>query len=167
MEHEVHERFLKLLKSFDSAVLVTHSTTRGLHARPMAIAEMESNGDLWFITGRETAKVHEIQQNKEVEIVCQEGERKFVCLKGRAQLVEDRLKVQEIWKEPFRTWFPDGPSDPDICLIHVRGEEAEFWDTSGMKGLRYMFSAATAYAKGERPEIDEGRQHGRVNMKTA
>ena len=167
MDQDVQNRFLQLLESFDSAVLVTHSTANGLHARPMAIAELDENGDLWFITGRETAKVHEIQENKEVEIVCQEGERKFICLKGRAQLIEDRLKVREIWKEPFKVWFPDGPADPDICLIHLRGEQAEFWDTSGSKGLRYMFSAAAAYAKGERPEIKEGEQHGRVNLKVA
>lgn len=49
--------FRDLLCEFETAVLVTH--TEGiLRARPMAIAQIEDNCDLWFITGEATAKVH-------------------------------------------------------------------------------------------------------------
>ena len=39
-------------------------------------------------------------------------------------------------------WFPKGPDDPDLVLLSVEPEIAEFWDVGGIKGLRYLFDAA-------------------------
>lgn len=103
--------------------------------------------------GEGSPKVHEIQNNQQVNVVCQDGERICISLSGRAELVNDRRKLEEAWSESFKVWFPGGKDDPDIRLIFVRGDEAEYWDTHGSKGVRYIFSAVKSYAAGERPEI--------------
>lgn len=160
------EKLKGLLEKFDSAMLITHAQGERIRARPMAIAKVEANCDLWFLTGKESPKVHEIENNQQVNVVCQDGEKIGISISGRAELVSDRRKLDEVWKEAFKVWFPKGKDDPDIRMIFVRGEEAEYWDTHGGKGVRYVFSAVKGYATGERPEIKEGEQHGKVKLTT-
>jgi general stress protein 26 len=131
----------------------------------MAIARVEPSCDLWFFTGRDTAKVHEIESNQQVLIVCQKDHTRYIALNGRASLVSDRARFQELWKETYRTWFPQGMEDPDLLLIQVRADEAEYWDNQALKAVRYAFEAAKAYATGSRPEAQEGEQHGRVTLR--
>lgn len=158
------DKLKALLEKFESAMLITHAQGERIRARPMVIAKLEANGDVWFLTGKESPKVHEIENNQHVAVVCQDGEKICISITGRAEMVNDRRKLDEMWKETFKVWFPGGKDDPDIRLIFVRGEEAEYWDTHGGKGVRYAFSAVKSYATGERPEIKEGEQHGKVKL---
>ena len=60
-----------LLKKFDTAMLVTHGHDTIEHARPMGIAHLEENCDLWFFTDRVSEKTREIQQDAKVLLVFQ------------------------------------------------------------------------------------------------
>ena len=164
MAEEQRKKVHELLEEFDTAMLVTQGEGQLPHARPMAIARVEAGGGVWFFSGRDSAKVHEIQHEQHVLIVCQKGHRLHLTLSGRAQLSQDRNRAKELWKESYKAWFPGGPNDPNLVLIFVRPEAAEYWDAQGVQGVRYLFEAARAYAKGERPRVEEGEQHGKVAL---
>lgn len=154
-----------LLSEFDTAMLVTHGPDHLHRARPMAIARVESDCRLWFFTGRDTAKVHEIQEDQNILVVCQAEHRRYVSLSGTAEFISEHTKARELWKDAYKTWFPQGVDDPNLLLICVRPTEAEYWDSSGFKGVRYAFQAAKAYVTGRPPHVMEGEQHGRVALK--
>ncbi|MGV3774602.1 MAG: pyridoxamine 5'-phosphate oxidase family protein [Verrucomicrobiales bacterium] len=160
------EKFCELLGKFSTAVLVTHAGMNKLRARPMAISQVEANGDLWFVTGAETAKAHEIESNTSVQIICQEDRSACISISGHAELVRDQAKLDEIWKPEYKVWFPRGKEDPNIRLIFVKGEEAEYWDNSGAEGLKYAFKALAALATGTRPNADDSKIHGKVKLTT-
>lgn len=155
----------EMLAKFDAAMLITQSHHQTPHARPMAIARVEPDCRLWFFTGRDSAKVHEIQDDQHVLIACQEDRSRYISLSGTAELVSDRAKARELWKETYQTWFPQGVDDPNLLLILVRPKEVEYWDNQGLKGIRYAFEAVKAYASGTTPAIKEGEQHGKVSMR--
>jgi general stress protein 26 len=157
---EQREHLQKLLIQFSTAMLVTHSRDGSLRARPMAIAEVETNSRLWFITSQETAKVHEIEKDTRVHVVCQNDRSAYLSLSGRADLVHDRAKVEKVWKEPFRVWFPGGKDDQAIVLISVQTDRGEYWDNEGFNKIKYLFATAKALASGTKPETQEGEQHG-------
>ena len=161
---EQARHFIGLLKKFQNAMLVTHTGAQGFHARPMAIADVEDDGRLWFITSVETAKVHEIEMDSHVHLIAQDGNNAFLSLTGRASLIGDREKIAHLWKEPFRVWFPKGKDDPDIELIVVRPERGEFWDNTGAKRFKYLWEAAKAYMSGTTPDPDDGDLHGKVRL---
>jgi general stress protein 26 len=154
----------QMLEAMDSAMLITHAADHPLHARPMAIARVEPNCNLWFFTGQASAKVHEIQSDQQVLVACQDDRRSYLSLNGRAELVSDRAKFREVWKESYKTWFPQGVDDPNLLLIVVHAEQAEYWDNQGAAGLKYAFQAAKAYVSGTRPEVKEGEQHAKINL---
>ncbi len=145
-------------------MLVTHRGTDDFHARPMAIAEVEDDGRLWFFTGGDTPKVREIEADFHVHLVAQDGDSAFLSLTGRATLIGDRKKIAHLWKERYRVWFPKGADDPDIELIVVRPEAGEFWDASGANRCKYMWDAAKAYLTGTTPAAREGDLHGTVRL---
>ncbi len=162
MADDSREHFLELLKEFDNAMLVTRAQDGELRARPMAIADTERDGDLWFLTGIDAPKVDEIQADSNVNVSMQSKNR-WLSISGRAEIVRDRALLAELWKEPYEVWFPEGQDDPNLVLLKVRATEGEYWDMQGGKGLKYVLDATRAYLSGDTPNVDE-EQSQKVNL---
>ena len=63
---------------------------------------------------------------------------------GLARIIDDRAKVEELWSPAMKLFFPGGPDDPSLRLIHVRAETAEYWDGPGTllgSALSFVLSA--------------------------
>lgn len=162
MANSPREQFQETLKRFDNAMLVTKTLEGQLRARPMAVAQCESDGDLWFVTDDESGKTDEIARDPNVAVVFQSGAH-FLSLTGTATLCRDRDKVEALWNEAWRVWFPEGVDDKNLVLVNVTTTDGEYWDVSGLKGLQYLFDAGKAYLKGEQPAVGE-QQHGHVSL---
>lgn len=153
------EHLKDLLESFDTAMLITRHGERE-HARPMAIAGIEGANTMWFATSQDAPKSDEIRSDSRASVTLQ-SDKRYVALSGRATLVADRAKIDELWKPTWKAWFPNGKDDPNLVLIRLTVEDAEFWDNAGTKGIRYAFEAAKALVTGEEAAPVSG-QHGRV-----
>lgn len=153
------DEFLSVLRSFDHAMLVTRDGHEGLRSRPMAIAEATESGKLWFISNAHSGKQDELAEDPHVNVAMQGGNR-FLSISGRARVVRDTRKAEELWSEAQRIWF-SGPHDPNLVLIEVLPSVAEYWDGSGLKGLKYMFAEAGAIVRGRKMSDDE-RVHGKL-----
>jgi general stress protein 26 len=159
---EERQHFRDLLKNFKTAMLVTRGPDESLRARPMAVARVDADGGVWFITAADSAKVHEMEVDQNVHIVCQDDHSAYLSLGGRAELRTDAHLIDQLWQEPFRVWFPGGRDDPNIALIRVHPHQGEYWDSGGFLKIKYLFESARAYATGTTPEMEDGEQHGRV-----
>jgi general stress protein 26 len=148
MKDDARARFLELLTDFDTAMLVTVDREGRLRSRPMQIARTEPTGDLWFVTSLSSGKTEEIAADVRCAVALQ-SKRHFVSITGTAELVQDPELVNELWSEAWRPWFPHGHEDPELVLIHFEAEEAEYWDTSGIHGVRHLFRQAKALVKRE------------------
>lgn len=144
-------------------MLVSHATDGTPHARPMAVASAESTGDVWFATGIDSIKASELLRDARVVVVFQ-GPAKFLSVSGEAQVIVNASRAAELWNEAWRPWFPEGPSDPKLALVHVRPHEAEFWNLSGMHGVRYLFNAVRHAIRGERMGDGPPDHHARLAL---
>lgn len=144
-------------------MLVTRSTAGELRARPMAVAQVEADNDLWFVTGTGSGKMDEIAADPHVCVTFQSSSQ-FLSLSGQATLVRDRQKIDQLWNEAWKVWFPEGKQDPSLALLRVEAHEGEYWDRSGVEGLKYLFQAGKAYLQGTRPETDQQQQHRKVDL---
>jgi general stress protein 26 len=68
--------------------------------------------------------------------------------------VSDRQFIEKVWKAAWIISFPGGMTDPNIALLKFTAHEGEFWDNSGVQGLKYVYEAAKAYVTGEKVEPD-------------
>lgn len=164
MSIESNDKFCDLLKDFGVAMLVTRTAEGQLRSRPMALADVESDGTLWLLTDRHSEKLDEISNNRQVNVTAQSST-KFLSLSGVGTSVENRQKIAELWKESWKVWFPGGKEDPNLILLRIQGDVGEYWDNSGISGIRYLIAAGKAYLSGTRPEVENSPDiHGKVNL---
>lgn len=156
--------FFELLQQFEVATVITRGRSGELHGRPMAVAEVSADGTLWFITSVDSTKVLEIRADSRAMLTLQ-NTNQFVAMNGHFELVADRAKIDELWKESYRLWFK-GESDPELVLLRFTPFDAEYWDNSGAHGVKHAFEAAKAYLKGQKidPEEFDPEAHARLSL---
>ncbi|QHS21792.1 pyridoxamine 5'-phosphate oxidase family protein [Virgibacillus sp. MSP4-1] len=119
----------KLIKDVDTAMLTT-ATEEGLVSRPMRTQEVEFDGDLWFFTKKDTDKFDQIVHNQDVN-VAYVGE-SYVSVRGTAEIVEDSGKKKELWSKVHEKIMQTSYDDPNIILIKVKVEAAEYWEEGNL-----------------------------------
>ena len=154
----------ELLADFDAAMLVTRAPDGQLRSRPMAVADVEPGGALWFLTERHSDKMEELARDNHVNVALQ-SKLKFVSLSGTARVLIDRERIEQLWNDSWKPWFPGGKDDPKLVLLEVQGDRGEYWDNSGTSGVKYLIEAGKAYLSGERPDVEHDPQiHGKVAL---
>jgi len=131
------DKIRELLKLFPIAFMVTvRQAVSGngdpnLTARPIGIVgDEEFDGTLWFITDKRSRKVDAIESGALTTLLFQnDKEGSYLHLRGRASVVEDRKKLEQLYTTLQRTWFPKGLDDPDITLVRFDTDEASYWDS--------------------------------------
>ncbi len=135
----------ELIRGIKFAMLTTVEEDGSLHSRPMTTQDVEFDGDLWFFTRADAPKVAESSEHQKVNVSFSDpSSSKFVSASGTAQLVRDRSKLEEYWKAPYKVFFPQGLDDPELALLKINVEKAEYWDSPNTK-LGRAFNFARAY----------------------
>lgn len=126
----------------------------------MSTQEFEFDGDLWFFTSDNTHKVGEIQADDRVNVAYSEpGNNRYVSVSGRAEILKDKAKMEELWSPAHKAWFPEGLDDPTLCLLKVNVEQAEYWDAPSSTLLQIVgfvkaIATGTEMSYGENKKID-------------
>ena len=131
----------QLIEHMRVAMLTTVNEKGGLVSRPMAPLEMASDGSIWFFTDLETAKVNQLQVLNLSFVDADQGT--YVSVSGHGEIHTDRARINRLWTSMAKPWFPDGPDSPNLCLIKVVPEVAEYWDAPHGKMMRMVAMAAS------------------------
>ena len=123
------EKLRELIKDVDTAMLTTQ-TSEGLISRPMKTQEVEFDGDLWFFTKKETDKYKEVLERPEVNVAY--AGKSYVSIRGRAEIVNDINKKKEFWNAAYEKLLETSVDDPNVILIKVKAEAAEYWETGNL-----------------------------------
>lgn len=151
---DTHSKLIDLIQDFDNAILVTKTDDGSLNARPMAVAQATADGELWFVSDRNSGKIADLMLDRDVAVTMQSSS-KFVTISGECRVVDDPAKIESLWNEAWKVWFPEGKSDPSIVLLKIEPTRGEYWDNSGSTGIKYLIKAGKAYLQGERAETDQ------------
>ncbi|MGA6536975.1 pyridoxamine 5'-phosphate oxidase family protein [Stenotrophomonas sp. NPDC101269] len=122
----------EMIRGIDIAMFTTVGVDGRLYSRPLGTQEVEFDGDLWFATAADSPKVAEIALNPRVNVAyASTSGNTYVSVAGTARVIDDRAKAEELWSPAMKLFFPGGPDDPNLRLIHVSAESAEYWDGPG------------------------------------
>ena len=152
----------ELINDIDIAMLTTIDNDGSLRSRPMGTQEIEFDGDLWFFTSADAAKVHETRQHQQVNVSYADPKaQSYVSVSGHAQLVRDQQKMKELWSPIYKAWFPDGLDDPNLALLRVQVDKAEYWESANGMVVQ-LVGFAKALVTGEQYQ---GGENAKVNLK--
>ena len=123
-------RLAALVRQLKVAMLTTIEPDGSLRSRPLQTLELDSAGRLWFFTEEHSPKSAAIEaHDHQVNLsYADPHDEDYVSVSGTARLVRDREKMRELWDSPLSAWFPRGLDDPDLALLEVRIDKAEYWD---------------------------------------
>jgi general stress protein 26 len=148
----------EMIKEIDFAMLTTVAEDGSLHSRPMSTQRAEFDGNLWFFTRASAPKVGEVEREQHVCVSYAKPEsQSYVSVSGRATVVRDRAKIAELWSPELKAWFPDGPEDPDLALLKVAVERAEYWD-SPSSAVAHAISFVKAMVTGQPADPGENEK---------
>jgi general stress protein 26 len=121
----------RLIEDIGCGMLTTIDEDGSLHSRPMdKTSEIQSDGTIWFFTNASTHKVFEIKNSQQVNVSFTSSDKqRYISISGIAELVKDLNKMQELWKPELQAWFPQGLNEPDIALLKITINRADYWDS--------------------------------------
>ncbi len=149
------DRVWDLMETIGFAMLVTHDRGK-LRARPMAAFVDRDESAIYFLTDARHHKDEEIAANPAVNLAFADtGGQKYVSVSGTAVVSNDRRKIRELFSTPAKAWW-ESADDPNIRMLRVVPDEAEFWDAPGTV-VSYVKMAAAAVT-GSRPDMGDNRK---------
>lgn len=147
-------KLYELIDNSEYAMLVTKTPDGSLRSRPMVIRTRPGDSSLWFLTDKDSAKIVEIGDSKQVNVSLADPEaRSFVSVTGMASIENDRGIVEELWDSNAQIWYPHGKEDERLTLLKVAPTFAEYWDAP--KGVYVeLYELAQSLLGSERPTTD-------------
>ena len=145
---EVHsetefDRLDTLIKDIKFAMMTTVDASGALQSRPMTTQKRAEgrafDGTLWFFSGQRTSVVDEIAHDPRVNLTyANADDSTFISVAGTAEISNDRDLMSSMWSDLYKAWFPQGLNDPDLCLLKVKAERAEYWEPPSGKMVQLL-----------------------------
>lgn len=162
------EKLASMIKDIQFTMMTTVDSRGQLHSRPMATMAFDKDhpfaGELWFFTRKDSLKVYEIEDEKEVNLAyANPSSQRYVSVTGMASVEFDREQMKELWTPTLKAWFPEGLEDPELALIKVSVTSAEIWDSPPSKVVK-LAGMAKAMLTGK--PYDNVGDHRHIDVKT-
>jgi len=149
------DRVWDLMKKIGFAMLVTRDGSK-LRARPMAAYLDRDQNAIYFMTDVRRHKDDEIARDPSVNLAFADtGSQKYLSVTGTATVSNDRAKIRELFSIPARAFW-DSPDDPNIRVLKVTPDDAEFWESPGI--VVSLVKMAASAVTGNRPDLGENRK---------
>ena len=155
------EAIVKLKELSEKAricMFVTNLDKLPSNSRPMSLQECDEEGNLWFISSKESNKNMEIEADSKVQLYfMNNGDSEYLSIFGKAFIYDDKDTIEDKWSIFANAWF-DGKEDPNVSIIRVLPNEAYYWDTKFGKfvSMVHFFSAIITGKKTDNSDGIEG-----------
>lgn len=136
-------------------MMMTTSTKDGkLVPHPMVPQEVTEHADIWFFISLSGGQAAALKADPEVNIAVSEAG-SWLSVSATVEFVEDKAKIQQLWNDRADTWFEGGKDDPDVGLLKVDSQSAQFWGMAGGKASS-LLEIVKSKVTGERPSGSSG-----------
>ncbi len=123
--------------------MLTLADAQGLSSRPMTPLEMDADGAIWMLTSRRAMDGLLDLAGGPANLAFFDGkDNDYLSVRGHAELVDDAGRKEALWSAVARPWF-SGPDDPDLTLLRLQPQQAEFWDGPDNAATQVLAMAAS------------------------
>lgn len=160
-ETQDFEKIREIIEDIKVAMLVTADEDVRLNSRPMYTADIDSENNIWFFTSDDSGKVKEMINDNNINLsYASPKDGNYLSVSGTASFNDNLKRKEQLFNMMNKAWFPEGAEDPDLLLIKVKPDLAEYWETSSSK-LVQLFRVVKAVST---DQVYQGGEHGRVSQ---
>jgi general stress protein 26 len=159
MEDLSHLR--ELIEHMKVGMLTTLDAEGRPRSRPLQTLELDEHGGLWFFVSADSGKIDEMKQEHDRVGIsyADSAKQRYVSISGRGEICRDVDRMKALWSPWIKVWFPRGLDDPNLVLLVVRIERAEYWDAPG-SAVKRLYGLAKARVTGDTDALGEHRKIG-------
>ena len=152
---EARARIWELAKKIDICMFTTWDGERQ-RSRPLSARVIKEEHAIHFLVDEDGAKNWQVEKFPFVSCAWADNDgHKYVVISGSAVVTNDRAKIKELWGVVAKAWW-DSPEDPNIRVLKVRPNDAEYWDSPGTV-VSYIKMAAAAVTN-TRPAMGDNKK---------
>ncbi len=136
-----------LIKDIKFGMLVHRRSDGQLHSAPLTTQnKAEDRGvALYFFISRKSEIAACVVEDAQVNVAyAHPGNDCYVSVSGKAAIVEDQTKKDDLFTPFAKAWFPGGATDPNMALLKIDIGHAEYWDVKESKMVQLAMMAKAA-----------------------
>ncbi|MDO5662029.1 MAG: pyridoxamine 5'-phosphate oxidase family protein [Brachybacterium sp.] len=126
------DNVVEKLRGASWVMLTTANAGGKLVSHPMVIQEVTDDADLYFFVGLQGDQADALQAGSQLNVAAAESG-SWLSVSGRGEFVDNRAKLEELWNDEASAYFPGGLKDPNLGLMRVTTDSAQFWGLPGGK----------------------------------
>ncbi|MEO8720025.1 MAG: pyridoxamine 5'-phosphate oxidase family protein [Ginsengibacter sp.] len=120
-------------------------TGKTITTRPMSVQKVDDEGNLWFLSAKDSHKNQDIASDPKVQLFFQGSSLSdFLTIYGNATISTDKTLIKELWEPILKAWFTEGEDDPRISVIKVSTDSGYYWDNKHGDAIALLKIAAGA-----------------------
>ena len=138
------DQIKKITDDTRTTMFCTNLGARPFSVTPMAVQRVENDGSIWFFSAKDSDRNADLKREPEAQLIWStDKNQEYLSLYGEARVLYDRQKAEELWDPMVKVWFQEGPTDPNLSLIHFRPASGYYWDTQHGKLVSLAKMAAS------------------------
>lgn len=108
-------------------------------SRPMGAQKVCDQGNIWFFSEVNSNTNKDIMQEQHVKLFFAHPDKSsYLIVNGRAEIVIDKKRNEELWSPLSETWFKNRKGDSSISIIKVKPQSAYYWDKNDSKMINFL-----------------------------
>lgn len=112
--------------------------------RPMSVLEVDDEGNLWFMSMKDSRKNEEIAADPFTHLFFQENKNSgFLNIYGTTEISTSQEKIDQLWNPLLKVWFQGGKDDINISLLKIVPINVYYWDTKHGEVIAFAKMAAS------------------------
>jgi general stress protein 26 len=147
------DKVVQIMRGDRFCMLTSVGDQGRLQSHPMTPQEVTDDGDVWFFIDTTSQHASHIRAEKRVNLAFADGST-WLSVAGHGDVRQDREKIEQLWNPVVEAWFPEGKDSPNVGLLFVESDTAEYWDTPGGK-VASALAFVKAKVTGDKPDVGE------------
>lgn len=170
-QNNIVKEFWEKIENIKIGMLVTETEESNLRSRPMYTHLVEDQNQIWFACRWGAPKNSEILHHKKVNVAYSDvADNIFISVSGIASIVSDNKEIQRFLEpdklklESLEEWFPKDPHDPNLAIIKLKVELAEYWNSGS--GIMESIGNYLKSKVSDKNTLPKEKEHEKIQFTT-
>ena len=151
------DKLKELVDRIDIGMMATYpKNDQYIYSVPMSRQEVDEHGNIWFLFSAKCNTHKNLLSDNRISILfAKPSDYTFLTVHGTGEILRDQARIDKYWNPFMEGWFEMGKDDPDIRILKVSVEDANYWDTQSNKMFTFFKMIKNAITN---DKMDIGRE---------